>query len=169
MAARHEQRAAATQRLALHLLTHGLSQTGVRQLAASAGISDRMLLYYFESREDALQAALQQVADGLEAQLAAATGERMPPEALLPVLKQFMLAPEAWPAAQLWLELVALSARGRAPFDAIAKRIGARFLQWAEDQLDLPEGPERTAAAREVLGAVEGEVVLAAVGLRAGP
>lgn len=169
MAARHEQRAAATARLALHLHTHGLSQTGVRQLAASAGISDRMLLYYFNSREDALQAALEQVAAGLEAQLAAATGARTAPDRLVPVLAAFMLAPAAWPAAQLWLELVALAARGRAPFDAIAQRIGTRFLQWAEDQLDLPEGPERRAAARQVLAAVEGEVVLAAVGLRASP
>lgn len=169
MATRNEQRATATERLAQHLLTHGLSQTGVRQLAASAGISDRMLLYYFNSREDALQAALEHVAAGLEAQLAGATGARTGPDALLPLLTGFMLAPAAWPVAQLWLELVALAARGRAPFDAIARRIGTRFLQWTEDQLDLPEGTVRTATARQLLAAVEGEVVLAAVGLRAGP
>ncbi|MFY8208820.1 MAG: TetR/AcrR family transcriptional regulator, partial [Caulobacter sp.] len=47
MNVRDEQRARVIAVLADHLLATGLSQASLRQLAAAAGVSDRMLLYYF--------------------------------------------------------------------------------------------------------------------------
>jgi AcrR family transcriptional regulator len=45
MSTRDEQRDKVVERLAGHLLEHGLARTSLRQLAAAAGVSDRMLLY----------------------------------------------------------------------------------------------------------------------------
>mgnify|MGYP000446911998 CR=1 FL=1 len=56
MALRAAQRQVVTERLAGHLLASGLARTSVRQLAAAAGISDRMLLYYFRDKAEALVA-----------------------------------------------------------------------------------------------------------------
>jgi len=54
MAVRAVQRQVVTERLAGHLLASGLSRTSVRQLAAAAQVSDRMLLYYFRDKAEAL-------------------------------------------------------------------------------------------------------------------
>ncbi|MFN9375915.1 MAG: hypothetical protein ACK564_02585 [Novosphingobium sp.] len=44
MSIRDAQREAVIERLAGHLLAHGLARTSLRQLAQAAGVSDRMLL-----------------------------------------------------------------------------------------------------------------------------
>ncbi|MCA3750444.1 MAG: TetR family transcriptional regulator, partial [Phenylobacterium sp.] len=54
MTVRAAQRQVVTERLAGHLLASGLSRTSVRQLAAAAQVSDRMLLYYFRDKAEAL-------------------------------------------------------------------------------------------------------------------
>ena len=46
MTTREEQRQLVIERLSRHLLDVGLAQASLRQLAAAAGVSDRMLLYY---------------------------------------------------------------------------------------------------------------------------
>ena len=65
MAPKDQQRAQAAQRLKQHLLETGLSQSSLRQLAAAAGISDRMLLYYFDDKSDALNEAFGLIASDL--------------------------------------------------------------------------------------------------------
>ena len=40
------------QRVAQHLVAKGFQDSGIRALAASAGISDRMLMYYFDSKDE---------------------------------------------------------------------------------------------------------------------
>ena len=49
MTRRDERRAKIVEKLARHVLRAGLGGTGLRRLAAVAGTSDRMLLYYFEN------------------------------------------------------------------------------------------------------------------------
>ena len=58
MTVRETQRAEATEAIADHLLKEGLARTGVRQLAAAAGISDRMLLYYFKNKDEVMLSEL---------------------------------------------------------------------------------------------------------------
>ncbi|MCB0035085.1 MAG: helix-turn-helix transcriptional regulator, partial [Anaerolineales bacterium] len=41
----------AVERIANHLLAEGLNKTGLRLLAEVAGTSDRMLIYYFGSKD----------------------------------------------------------------------------------------------------------------------
>ena len=49
---RDTQRAAVTERLSSHILAHGLARSSLRELAAAAGVSDRMLLYYFDDKSE---------------------------------------------------------------------------------------------------------------------
>ena len=72
MVSRDEGRRLVQAALALHLLNTGLSRTSLRQLAGAAGISDRMLLYYYADKAEALAAAMAAVAAGIAEQLAAA-------------------------------------------------------------------------------------------------
>ena len=55
------------------VLANGLGAASLRPLAASAGISDRMLLYYFKDKPAVMAAILQCLVDRLTALLAAKT------------------------------------------------------------------------------------------------
>ena len=54
MSPRDEQRERVIGALTGHLLRTGLSQSSLRQLAAAAEVSDRMLLYYFVDKAEVL-------------------------------------------------------------------------------------------------------------------
>jgi AcrR family transcriptional regulator len=76
MTVRAAQRQVVTERLAGHLLASGLSRTSVRQLAAAAQVSDRMLFYYFQDKAEALGEAMEHVAAQLGGRLEAALPSR---------------------------------------------------------------------------------------------
>ncbi|NCU12087.1 MAG: TetR/AcrR family transcriptional regulator, partial [Sphingomonadaceae bacterium] len=78
MSVRDEQREAVVERLAAHLLETGLSRTSLRQLAAAAGVSDRMLLYYFADKAEVLSAVLARVAGELAMRLTKAIPDGAP-------------------------------------------------------------------------------------------
>jgi AcrR family transcriptional regulator len=57
-----EQRERVLALLAEHLLQTGLAKTSLRQLAAAAEVSDRMLIYYFGSKAEVLSATTELLA-----------------------------------------------------------------------------------------------------------
>src|SRR6202034_1512844 len=69
MNVRSDRRQAAIERMADHLLLEGLGAATLRPLAAAAGTSDRMLLYYFADKDDLLSATLHRLAARMTAQL----------------------------------------------------------------------------------------------------
>ena len=72
------------EQIAEHLLAHGLADCGLRRLAEVAGTSDRMLLYYFQSKDALLAAVLKQISSSLAASLVQAFGSRpQPPSEVL--------------------------------------------------------------------------------------
>lgn len=135
MIARDEQRAMAVDHLAAHLLRSGLAQSSLRQLAAAVGVSDRMLLYYFDDKSDALAAAMERIASQLAVQLAVAVpeGTTMSAARLIAVATDLTTSEDLRRYMRLWIEVVAAAARREAPFVEIAQRIAAGFMQWIED------------------------------------
>lgn len=162
MTIREEQRRRVTERLAGHLLATGLSRTSVRQLAAAAGVSDRMLLYYFRDKAEALGEAMGHVAAQLGGRLEAAlpAGGRLPPERLLAESARIATEPEVRPFMALWMEVIAAAARGEAPFAGIARQVTAGFLSWIETRLDIEDAERRHATAGLILAAVDGLALL---------
>lgn len=163
MSVRDTRRAEALERMADHLLAEGLAGASLRPLAKAAGVSDRMLLYYFDDKEEALGLALMTVADRLTSALSAVTPEPAPPDRLAGQLWPILRSPEMRPAMALWLEISAAAARGQAPFVAVAARIAADFLAWLDAHLVAPEA-DRAALGALVLGALDGLVIIDAVG-----
>ncbi|MCA6224210.1 MAG: TetR family transcriptional regulator [Phenylobacterium sp.] len=162
MALRAAQRQVVTERLAGHLLASGLARTSVRQLAAAAGISDRMLLYYFRDKAEALGEAMGHVAAQLGGRLEAAlpAGARRPPERLLAEAARIATDPEVRPFMALWMEVIAAAARGEAPFAGIARQVTAGFLSWIETRLDIEDAERRAATAGLILAAIDGLALL---------
>jgi AcrR family transcriptional regulator len=134
------------------VLTHGLSAASLRPLAKAAGLSDRMLLYYFKDKDDLIAAILARIVARLTDHLNAQ---------LLPIL----LAPAMWPYMCVWLEIAALAGREDGFYRQIGGQIGAGFLAWGSAHLDSATPAQKEADARHLLVLIEGQIVLNSLGM----
>jgi AcrR family transcriptional regulator len=155
---RDTQRARVIAAIGAHLLATGLAETSLRQLAAAAGVSDRMLLYYFTDKADLLAQAMAQIAADSAAVLADAipAGAALSAGQLIGEAVRVTSAPAMKPFMRLWIEVVAAAARGEAPFPGIAHQITQGFLSWIEARLGATPEAERAAAAAMILAVVDG-------------
>jgi AcrR family transcriptional regulator len=155
-------RAALIEKLADHMLAHGLMGSSLRPLAKAAGTSDRMLLYYFRDKEDLLAATSEAIAARLTLMLTARMApEPLGEEALIAHLIAVLGDDTYWPYMRLWLEIASRAAGGDAFFKGIGEQLGRGFLMWIMAQLAEPN----PAQAARVLRATEGWLFLKAIGL----
>lgn len=158
MSIRDTQREVVVERLAAHLLETGLARTSLRQLAQAAGVSDRMLLYYFADKADVLSAVMTRVAGELAVRLADAIPGDTPlkPAELVRRAAAFTTGPDMRRFMRLWVEVVAAAARGEAPFPAIVAQVMAGFRLWVDTRLDLPAGADREGTAAAIIAVIDG-------------
>ncbi len=157
---RPEQRVAFLAGTVEHVLDHGVATLSLRPLAAALGTSDRMLLYYFGSRDRLLIAVLAEVGAQLEGHLAEVLPDRaMPPAELLLVAEAALRAAHVDRHLRLYVEMSGLAARGREPFHTVAATVTEGWRTWLGDRLDVAPG-ERAAATAGVLAAIDGLLLL---------
>jgi len=156
-----------TEKMADHLLAQGLAGASLRPLAAAAGTSDRMLLHYFENKEDLLEATLQLISQRLTALLEAVRSEPMPLEALLPLLAGMLKDPGVRPYLRIWLDLASRAAHGDTLYQNIGRNIGEGFFEWIAVALQVDREEDRWAVASLALATLEGLVLLDALGMDA--
>src|SRR5579871_5560028 len=166
MSVREARREATLDTLADHMLAHGLGGSSLKALAAAAGTSDRMLLYYFTDKDDLLAAALGRIAARMTAlmDVALPPSTRLPYAQLLEALGAALRSPGLRPYMSLWLELAAVAARGGEPHLAVAGRIADGFLAWGAAHLATPPGVDPKAEAARLLATIDGMLLLDAVG-----
>ncbi len=146
-----------------HVLREGVATLSLRPLAAALGTSDRMLLYYFGTRDELLSAVLDAVGEQLQTGLTAALPDGpVPPGRLLPALWASLEDSGAAAHVRLYLEVSGLAARGRQPFADLARRVAEDWLSWVGPRLDVPDH-ERAAAAAGLLAALDGVLLVDAV------
>ena len=161
MARRDEKRAEIVETLAGHLLAAGLGETGLRRLAAVAGTSDRMLLYYFENKEEILGEVLTRIASGLTEGLAGIVGdEPLPPARALEGIWPLIHDPGARDQLRLWLDLSSRASRGDAFSQEVVARIREDWVAALSAILDVPTEDERRTLALLMMSAIDGQVVL---------
>lgn len=157
---RPEQRSAFLAGAVDHVLEHGVGQLSLRPLAAALGTSDRMLLYYFGSRDRLLAAVLEVVGERLQRHLTDALPPyRLPPGPLVAAVAGVLLAPGPEPLLRLYVEVTGLAARGQEPYRAVAAAVATSWHAWLAERLDAP-GEEGDAAAAGVLAALDGLLLL---------
>ncbi len=158
-----DRRAAILDRLADHIVTHGLIAASLRPLAKAAGTSDRMLLYYFADKAQLISAALETIASRTVELLAVRTApEPMPYPVLMAQLSLIIDDEELWPYLRVFLEVASRAANGDPLYRDIGGRIGQGFYAWGMNQLDSAQ-PEIDAA--RLLVMTEGMIYLKGVGL----
>ena len=122
-----------------YLLKNGLAKIGIRRLAIAAGTSDRMLIYYFGTKDELIKQSLNLIAAGITDQLDDLLGSHpRPAQELLDELT-IINSQEAYsPAIRLWFEIVGLAARGKEPYLSTAQVMVKEWTGWIETRLDNP-------------------------------
>jgi AcrR family transcriptional regulator len=161
-----DRRAVLLDRMADHLLAHGISESSLRPLAKAARTSDRMLLYYFSDKAEMITATLEHIALRLGMLLAQhGASAPLPIDQLTPKLFDLLCAESLWPYMRLWLEIAALAAKNDPVCRAVGERIARGFLDWGAAQLDSPTLEARERDAAKLLVMIEGMILLKSVGL----
>ena len=166
MAIREKRRNDAIERMADYLLSEGLGAATLRPLAAAAGTSDRMLLYYFTDRNELLAATLHRIAERMLALLdeAVPLGKPRSLRILLAEVRAALGSDSIKPFMDLWLDLAAGAARCLEPHRHIAGEITDGFLAWIASRLQLEAHGDQATSAALFMALVEGLHILEATG-----
>jgi AcrR family transcriptional regulator len=166
MSIRKDRREAAIERMADYVLSEGLAGATLRPLAAAAGTSDRMLLYYFTDKDELLTAILENIGDRLLGELSGSI-------AIAPPRSFARLLEEVWtvlgsarhrPYMNIWYDLASRAARNRQPFRQAAGVIADSYLAWVEERLAPESDGTRSGSASLFLATVQGMYLIDAVG-----
>lgn len=154
-------------RLAEHILEYGLKASNLRALAKAAGTSDRMLLYYFEDKNDLVSVVLDTLAERFSALLDDySASSALYREGLLLHASSILHSDVFRPYMDLRLELAALAIRGER--DSVYRRMGEvmgqTILSWLSRQLSSRTAIARDKEAAEILQMLDGQTVFFAVG-----
>jgi AcrR family transcriptional regulator len=150
------------QRVTQHLIEQGLSDVGLRTLAEVAGASDRMLIYYFETKDALLAEAMHSIAAHLALQLDAVLGQHQRnAKTLFAELLQLSNSPQFMLVIRLWFEVVGLAARGQEPYATNAAAIANNWLYWIQSRLEDSQRDE----AMSLFAELEGRLMLNMIGI----
>jgi AcrR family transcriptional regulator len=155
-------RSALVRRIVHALLTAGVADIPLRELAAAIGTSDRMLLYYFTDKAELVRASLDEVSAQFAERLAGRVPKRSNPAILIGEVLRLFASKELSRPLMVWADLSARGSRGEEPFHMIARDTVNRWLVWLEDRLDMDANPTRRDIAIAILTVIEGTRLLEA-------
>ena len=153
----HDKRLLLTGRIADAFLAHGVAQIPLRDLADALDTSDRMLLYYFDDKEDLVRSALAEISRRLGSLLSNSLADEQHSAAeLLLRMARRLAAPAVAPYMRVWADLAARGGRGEQPFKDMARQSVEGWVVWCESRLAMPGVARRRAVASALLAVVEG-------------
>lgn len=128
-------------------LDDGLSQLTFGRLAKRLGVSDRIVVYYFPTKDDLISAVLLTMGAQLQNVLANAFAS--------PAVDHIELATAAWPVLArpeidpifgLFFEATGLAAAGREPYGTLTAKLVDAWAVWLTDFFDGTPQQRRTEA-----------------------
>ncbi len=141
-------------------LNGGLSQLTFGRLAKRLGVSDRIVVYYFPTKDDLVSAVLLTMGAQLRDVLASAFTS--------PAVDHIELAKAAWPVLArpeidpifgLFFEATGLAAAGREPYRTLAAQLVDAWAVWLTDFFDgTPQ--QRRAEADAAIAVLDGLLLL---------
>jgi AcrR family transcriptional regulator len=115
----------------------GLSQLSYGRVAKRLGISDRIVVYYFPTKEDLVAEVLLSLGLELQQRLEATiTTPRSDHVDLVRVLWPLLAHADADSVFALFFEANGLAAAGRAPYDSLVPQLVEAWVMWAEEHLE---------------------------------
>lgn len=141
-----------------YLVREGFANSGIRALAESAGISDRMLMYYFETKEELIASALMVLAKNMSAGLDALLPKKpVAASTIVEVMIKSAAHKDQQAVLKFWFEIIGLAVRGQEPYRSVVRQILDDWEAWISDRLRA--GQKEQAAS--VLAQIEGALMVA--------
>lgn len=129
----------------------GLSQLTFGRLAKRLGVSDRIIVYYFPSKDDLIGEVLAAVGLELQATLAPAlTAPVADHLALVRAVWPVLGRPGADPVFALFFEAGGLAAAGREPYRTMVPFLVEQWIVWAQGHLAGTAAVRRSEAAAAI-------------------
>ena len=139
----------------------GLSTLTFGRLAKSIGISDRMVVYYFPSKDDLVGEVLQAIAVQLMGVLAEAVGtEPLPADELCRRAWPLLQSTESDRLFALYFEALGLAAARIEPYRQAAATLFDFWISWVEPNVLAPTAARRRSDAAGVLARLDGLLLL---------
>jgi AcrR family transcriptional regulator len=147
MGSKEDQRERAIRLLAATLLEKGLAETSLRQLAKAA---------------DILASTLSRIALEMTVLLTDAIPENanLPPVDFIAAATAVTQAPVMRPYMRLWIEIIAVAARGEQPYSAVANQVTTGFLGWIETRLAGEASETKRSTAAMIFAMIDGLAIL---------
>ena len=141
-------------------LADGLSQLTYGRVAKRLGISDRIVVYYFPSKDDLAGAVLTAVATELQTTLGGAFSTGADDHrALAGAARPQLATSEADPLFALFFEANGLAAAGREPYRTVVPQLVEAWIEWVGGFLTGSEQHRRTEA-ESTIALVDGLLLL---------
>jgi len=138
----------------------GLSQLTFGRLAKRLGISDRVIVYYFPTKDDLITDVLLGLGSRLRAALAATSSTPAGDHRELVREAWPLLArPEVDPVFALFFEAAGLAVAGREPYREFVPSLVDGWITWAAERLSGPPAARRVEAAAAI-AAIDGLLIL---------
>jgi AcrR family transcriptional regulator len=145
-------------------LDDGLSQLTFGRLAKRLGVSDRIVVYYFPSKDQLVSEVLVTMGLRLQEVLAPAlTGPAADHRALVRAAWPLLARPETDPVFGLFFEANGLAAAGREPYRTLVPTLVTAWVDWMATFFTGP-ARERRAEAEAALALVDGLLLLRQLG-----
>ena len=143
--------------VAAHLLKEGLRNSSLKAMGDSVGISDRMVVYYFDKKDVLVREALLLIAENLTEWLDnALPGRNVSGAQLVRTLTDLSKSGGTKPLQELWFEMVGLAIRGEEPYKTVAGLFVEKYEDWIRGK--LPARDKHRAAA--IFAEIEGTLMI---------
>ncbi len=143
--------------VAAYLIQFGFQKDSLRSIASNIGVSDRMILYYFETKESLISEAIELIGTKMAEDMAATPPYRNATVSqVLDALLETGETKENTAVIQLWFEMIGLAIRGQAPY----RQTAVTLMEQSEEQIRVKLRRDQQHRAREVLARLEGELML---------
>ena len=127
----------------------GIGDRSLRDIAAAAGTSHRMLIHYFGSRQGLLTEVVRSVEAAQHGFLASLA---LPPEDAVEMMWRRLSDPSLWAAERLFFECYARACRGEEPYDSLLPGLVEDWLDQTTALGQIPDVGPKQARARARLG-----------------
>lgn len=145
-------------------LADGLSQLTFGRVAKRLGISDRIVVYYFPTKDDLAREVLGAVGRELQHTLAPAFASPAPDHrTLVRVAWPLLARPECDPVFALFFEANGLAASGREPYRSLVPLLVSEWVAWAASLIHGSPA-ERRAEAETAIAVIDGLLLLRLLG-----
>ena len=142
----------------------GLSQLTFGRVAKHVGVSDRVLVYYFPSKDDLIGEVLMAMGLQLQATLAPAFTTPVADHAeLLRTAWPILARPEADPVFALFFEAGGLAATGLEPFATLVPPLVEAWIEWAAAFISGTKA-KRRAEAEAAIAVLDGLLLMRQIG-----